>query len=100
MDKYDVLISPVAQSDVLGIFEYLATLVPEEAAQYYERLMKDSETLRTAPKNCPLSKDSQLRLRGYRILATEDYLFFFIISGNQVGIRRILHTKRRYGLLT
>jgi len=100
MDKYDVLISPVAQSDLLGIFEYLATLVPEEAAQYYERFMKECETLRTAPKNCPLSKDSQLRLRGYRVLATKDYLFFFIINGSYVGIRRILHAKRQYDRLS
>jgi len=100
MDKYDVLISPVAQNDLLGILEYLATLAPEEADQYYERFMKESEKLRTAPKTCPLSKDSQLRLRGYRVLTTEDYLLFFIISGNQVGIRRILHAKRQYDRLT
>ena len=99
MDKYDVLISPVAQSDLLGIFEYLATLAPEEAAQYYERFMKESETLRTAPKNCPLARDPQLCLRGYRVLATEDYLFFFIISGGNVEIRRILHSRRQYDRL-
>jgi len=99
MDKYDVLISPVAQSDLLGIFEYLATLIPEEATQYYERFMKESETLRTAPKDCPLARDSQLRLRGYRVLTTEDYLFFFIISGNHVEIRRVLNAKHRYDRL-
>jgi len=100
MDKYEVLISPVAQSDLLGIFEYLATLVPEEAAQYFDRFMKDSDMLRTEPVNCPLSKDSQLRLRGYRVLTIEDYLFFFIIRGSYVEIRRILHANRQYDRLT
>jgi len=99
MDKYDVLISPMAQGDLLGIFEYLATLTPDEAAQYYERFMKDSETLRTAPKSCPLARDLQLCLRGYRILTAEDHLFFFIISGSNVEIRRILHAKRQYDRL-
>ena len=99
MDKYDVLISPAAQGDMLGIFEYLATLAPEEAAQYYDRLMKDAETLRTAPKNCPPARDSQLSLRGYRVLTTEGYLFFFIIVGSHVEIRRILHSKRQYDRL-
>jgi len=99
MDKYDVLISPVAQSDLLCIFEYLATLTPEEAAQYYQRFMTEAEMLQTAPKKCPLARDPQLCLRGYRVLTTEDYLFFFIISGSNVEIRRVLHAKRRYDRL-
>ena len=99
MDKYDVLMSPVAQSDLLCMFEYLATLVPEEAASYYERFMKECEILRTAPKSCPLARDPQLCLRGYRILTTDDYLFFFVICGSNVEILRILHAKRRYDRL-
>ena len=100
MNDYKVLISPVAQNDFLGIIEYLATLAPEEAVQYFERFLGEAETLRATPKNCPFARDSQLRLRGYRVLATEDYLFFFIMSAGTVEIRRILHAGRQYDRLT
>jgi len=99
MDKYTVLISPAAQSDFLGVIEYLDTLTHEDSEQYYNQFMDEAETLRSEPKNCPFARDSQLRLRGYRILSVADYLFFFIISRNTVEIRRILYAKRQYDRL-
>ena len=99
MDKYDVIISPAAQSDFLGIVEFIDTLPPEEASLYYEQFMDEASILRTAPKSCPFARDPQLRLRGYRMLSAEDYLFFFVMSGNIVEIRRILYAKRQYDRL-
>ena len=99
MDNYRVIISPAAQSDFLGILEFIDTLPPEEASQYYEQFMDEAETLQAAPKNCPFARDPQLRLRGYRTLSAQDYLFFFVMSVNIVEIRRILYAKRQYDRL-
>ena len=99
MDKYNILISPAAQSDFLGVLEYLDTLTQEEALQYYEQFTEEMESLRTEPKSCPYARDSQLRLRGYRILSIVDYLVFFVICASSVEIRRILYAKRQYDRL-
>ena len=96
MDEYNVIIYPTAQNDVSTIVEHLNVLPPEEAESYFEMLIKKAEILKSTPTNCPMAKDSQLRLRAYRTLATEDYLFLFVVSGRTVEIRRILYAKRQY----
>ena len=99
MEKYDVLISPAAQSDFQSVQEYLGTLPAEESNLYFEKFMEEVKTLRSAPKSCPFTRDPQLRLRGYRILSAMDYLLFFIMNGSGVEIRRILYAKRQYDRL-
>jgi len=96
MEKYDVKLSPAAQRDFLGIAEHLDNLPPEEALQQYDKIITDAEVLLEAPGACPFTRDLQLRLRGYRAYPVGDYLFFFVISGSTVEIRRILYSKRRY----
>jgi len=96
MEEYRVIIFPTAQRDVDTIIEHLNALPPEEAESYFEILIKKSEILKKTPSECPLTKDSQLRLRAYRTLAVEDYLFFIVISARTVEIRRILYAKRQY----
>jgi len=99
MDKHNVLISSAAQRDFLGIAEQINALPPEEAAQQFEQLLDDTNVLRNAPASCPYARDFQLRLRGYRILAIDDYLFFFVLHDKTVEIRRILYAKRQYDRL-
>jgi hypothetical protein len=48
------------------------------------------------PERCPLAKDIQLRLRGYRTLLINNYIVFFVISGKTVEIRRILYARLQY----
>jgi len=96
MEKYDVKISATAQRDFLGVTEHLDTLPPEEAILQYEKILSEAEVLLEVPAACPYTRDLQLRLRGYRAYPVGDYLFFFVISGKTVEIRRILYSKRRY----
>jgi len=79
--------------------ELLHTLAPEEAQQGYNQFMEEIESLRTKPRSYPLTRDSQLRLRGYRMLPINDYLLFFVINGSNIEIRRILYSKRQYDRL-
>ena len=96
MEEYSVIISPAAQNDFLDIVEHLDTLTPEAAERYYELFMERTGMLSTSPESCPLARDTQLRLRGYRMLPIENYIVFYVISGRSVELRRILYARRQY----
>jgi len=96
MEQYSVTIFPTAQNDLKDIVDYLNTLSPAAALRYYDLIVETVGTLRTMPERCPLARDTQLRLRGYRLLHVENYIVFYVVSKNIVEIRRILYAKRQY----
>jgi len=96
MEEYNVVISPAAQNDLLDIVEHLSTLEHDEATKYYELFMDKVGSLKTTPEICPLARDTQLRLRGYRMLPIDNYIVFYVINGNLVELRRILYARRQY----
>jgi len=96
MAKYKIKIFPTAQNDLLEIIEYLNTLSPQTALKYYDLIVESIGSLAELPERCPLAKDPQLRLRGYRALLVKSYIVFYVVSGNTVEIRRILYVKRQY----
>jgi len=99
MDDYYVKISSTAQNDFMEIAEHLETLPPEEAELCYDNILKKTGILSKSPESCPSARDSQLRLRGYKMLTVDDYIYFFIINARTVEIRRILYARRQYDRL-
>jgi len=100
MEKYKINIFPAAQSDLNDIVDYLNTLSPGSAIRYYDLIIEKVGTLTIMPERCPLAKDIQLRLRGYRVLLVKNYFVFFVVNGKVVEIRRVLYARRQYeGLL-
>jgi len=99
MGRYKVKILPKAQEDMLEIVDYLNSLSETIALRYYDLLVEKISSLSDMPERCPLARDTQLRLRGYRYLIVEKYLVFFVILGNAVQIRRILFGRRQYNEL-
>ena len=99
MNDYDVKISPAAQNDFLEVAERIKQLTPEEASLQFDNIIKKTEILVKAPETCPSARDSQLRLRGYRMLTIDDYIYFFVINEKSVYIRRILYARRQYDRL-
>jgi len=96
MDDYNVRISTPAQNDFLEIAERIKMLPLEDAAKKYESIISRTEILAKEPESCPSARDSQLRLRGYKMLTVDDYIYFFVINGKTVIIRRVLYAKRQY----
>ena len=96
MEKYKVRIFPIAQNDMREMVDYINTLSPESALEHYDLVIKKIHGLETMPERCPLCKDVQLRLRGYRTLLVKNYIIFFVLNGNVVEIRRILYFRRQY----
>jgi plasmid stabilization system protein ParE len=94
-----VKISLIAQNDFLEIVGYLDILPPEEAVRGYDNIIKETKVLATAPESCSFARDSLLRLRGYRMLIVDNYMFFFVIIGSTVEIRRIIYARKQYDRL-
>ena len=100
MERPEVKIFPAAQDDLREIVEYLNTLSPDAAVRYFDLIVEKVGSLAIMPERCPLAKDVQLRLRGYRTLVIEKYIVFCVVKNGVVEIRRILYAKRQYeGLL-
>lgn len=96
MERYKVRILPAAQEDMAEIVEYLNTLSPQAALRYYDLLVERIESLSDMPERCPKTRDAQLLLRGFHYLVVENYLVFFIITGDIVQVHRILYGRRQY----
>jgi plasmid stabilization system protein ParE len=96
MGKYKLEIYPVAQQDLIDIVDYLNSLSPDAAIKYYDRIVGKIGSLAEMPERCPLLKDPQLRLRGYRTLIVENYMVFYVVKSDTVQIRRILYSRRQY----
>jgi plasmid stabilization system protein ParE len=100
MKEYSIRIFSEAEKDLDDIVNYLAGFSEHTAIKYYDLLVEKINTLTTMPERCPLVKDTQLRLRGYRWLQVNNYIVFFIVNESIVEIHRILFARRQYeGLL-
>lgn len=82
--------------DLRNIMEYLNTLSPQSTFEYYDSIIERITELQHFPKRYPYVRDSQLRLKGYRVFMVKSYIVFYCIIGNEVQIRRILYGKRNY----
>ena len=100
MERYNIRIFPAAQNDLRDVVDYLNTLSPDAATRYYDLIIEKIGALTVMPERCPLTRDTQLRLRGYRMMLINNYTIFYIINEKTVEIRRILYARRQYeGLL-
>ena len=99
MEVYKIIIFPSAQRDLEEIVEYLNTLSHDVALRYYDRIVSEIALLSTMPERYPHPRDLSLAAKGYRILAVENYLVFYIVSGRTVQIHRILYARRDYSRL-
>jgi plasmid stabilization system protein ParE len=100
MEKFKEIIFPAAKQDLVEIIEYLNTLSSEVAIKQYDEIIEKINSLAEMPARCSLLKSNELRYKGYRVLAVNNYLVFFIISnGNTVEIRRLLYGRRQYEFL-
>lgn len=96
MERFEIKIYPSAKRDLTYIIEYLNTL---SALRQYDHFIEKISVLSELPERYPLLKDTQLRLKAYRMLIVDNYLVFYVVKGNTVQIRRILYGRRKYEFL-
>lgn len=96
MGEYKIKIYPSAKMDLTDIVNYLNTLSPQAAIRYYDILVEKIGSLSQMPERCPFVRDLALKTKGYRYLAVENYLVFFVVKADIVQIRRIIYGRRNY----
>lgn len=96
MERFKIKIFPLAQKDLREIVDYINTLSPQVAIKYYDLLVEKIGSIADMPERCPLAKDTQLRLRGYRTMHVKSYIIFYVLKRDVVEIRRILYARRQY----
>ena len=96
MEHYDVRIFPSAYRDLVDVVDYLNTLSPKTALNYFDKFTEEIQSLSYMPERCPRPRDLALAAKGYRYLKVNNYLVFYVVSGNEVQIRRIIYARRDY----
>lgn len=100
--KYQVKIAPEAAKDLKEIILYIARQNPTAAQNLAQMIRnKSNNILSTSPYLCPIiTQFSDLMSAGYRRLVVhKNYTVLFVIMGQTVEIRHIMHNKRDFNLL-
>ena len=86
-----LVLSPIADSDLREIWEYIARKNPEAADQVLDTLQVSLERLLLAPSMGRPRPELADRLRS---LTTGRYLIFYLFAKPEVQIVRVLHNAR------
>ncbi len=97
--KYRIFYLPVAQGDLIDIFQYIQEDDPEAAARFVDRIDKAVSKLERHPKLGSVPADERLGRLGYRMLVVNNYIVFYVVKKSEVEVRRVVHGKRRYTFL-
>ena len=89
--KFRVDITATAESDVAGIWEYIAQDKPEAATDFVSSLEEQIGTLENFPERCRLVPENELLGTAYRHLVYGNYRTIFRIVGARVIILRVVH---------
>ena len=92
--KYSLRYLPVAQADLVEIFDYIAQDSPNRALSLVEKLDTRIGSLEQHPLLGRIPRHPKLREYGYRVLITASYLVFSIIRGKMVEIHRVVRRSR------
>jgi toxin ParE1/3/4 len=98
-DVYSIRYLRTAQQDLQDIFDYIARDNPSAAEARLEEFDQSIARLASFPLLGSIPKDDRLRQMGYRLLVVGKYLVFYVIKGQVIQIRRVLHGSRSYQFL-
>jgi len=92
--KYMLRYLPIAQDDLLAIYDYVAQDSPARALTFVDKLDERIGRLEHHPLLGRIPRHARLRQDGYRVLIIDTYLVFYIIRGQQIEIHRVVHGSR------
>ena len=85
---------PVAENDLIEIFDFIAHDSPNRALGFVEKLDKKIGLLESHPLLGRIPRHPKLKEYGYRVLIIESYLVFYVIHGQTIEIHRVVHGSR------
>jgi addiction module RelE/StbE family toxin len=92
--KFTLRYLPVAQDDLISIFDFIAQDSPHRALSFVEKLDERIGLLEQHPLLGRRPRHPKLREYGYRVLIIEAYLVFYIVRGQDIEIHRVVHGSR------
>src|SRR4030067_1748087 len=99
MAKYDVVLLPVAFSDLDEIFDYVLAQSPQAAGGVLRDIMQSLSRLRDNPYSGAPLRERSLNKFHFRMAIASPYIAFYRAIGNQVLVYRVLHGARNYSHL-
>ena len=98
---YEIEVSEQADSDLRGIFEYIAfeLQAPENASGQLERLEEQILSLDTIPERYRKYEKEPWETRGLRVLPVDNYVILYIPDSDKkvVTILRVMYAGRDIG---
>ena len=99
MPPFEIRYLLTAEKDLEGIFDYILKDNAAAASDLLEKFDHTIAHLSNQPYMGVVPNDNRLRRMGYRMLVIGNYLVFYVVKGQTVQIRRIIHGARRYSFL-
>ena len=97
--KFRIKYLPIAERDLVEIFEYIRNDNPSAALNFLNEMDESILNLEYFPFIGHIPKDQRLQYLNYRMLVVQSYLIFYVVLEDIIEIRRILHGKRKYSFL-
>ncbi len=94
-ERYEVVWSDVAESDLIGIIDFIALNSPDEALEILERLRTKAATLFTFPKKGRVVPELLKQgVSQYRELVIPPWRLIYRIGDNKVFVLSLLDSRR------
>lgn len=88
---YTVSYLPIAENDLAEILTFVKQRNAAAAQKLYMAMKDRIAMLALHPELGVIPKDETIQKTGHRVLIVDKYLIFYVITGDRVEIRRILH---------
>lgn len=96
MARYEVVLLPVAFSDLDEIFDYILAENPQAAGNMLQDIIQSLSRLSSHPHSGSPLRERSLNRFHFRIVVTSPYIAFYRVIGNKVFVYRVLHGARNY----
>jgi toxin ParE1/3/4 len=93
-EKLIIRYLPIAQDDLIGIYDWIANDSPGRASSFVEKINIRIGALAQSPKLGRIPRHPRLKEYGYRVLILDSYLIFYVIRGQIIEIHRVIHGSR------
>lgn len=94
--KYQVVVFPSAERDLLEIRTYFEEILVASADSLIDKIYEALVPLTTTPFMYPLVHDDIISAKGFHFITVDSYIIFYKISGETVQIHRVLYGRRLY----
>lgn len=91
MKKYRISIKPTAENDLLRRYQQIAEESPQNALNWYVRIIEAIEKLDILAERCPIAPEDRDIEQGIRHLIIGDYRALYLINGNTVEVLHVRH---------